>query len=181
MAGRERFPLPRGWTRTVRSSVLHAVSIASTSLTSAWSRAAGDRRPRVRMVVELERAKTEIALLREELSIKDARWSRVPPRRRPYYEPIQRMRILKLRAARSWATSQVGRVFLVTEETMAVGSRNRFPLDGVGVRTHRTRAFRHTVALFQPVSVDQKNRECFEASNDCSTITPPAEGSLWRW
>ncbi len=119
MASRERYLLPKGWTRTVRSSVLHAVSLASAALTSAWSRAAISRRPRVQTVAELERAKTEIALLKEELSIKDARWSRVPPRRRPYYRPIQRMRILRLKATRSWSTSQTAQIFLVTEETIA--------------------------------------------------------------
>ena len=41
------------------------------------------RIPRVQLLAELERAKTEIALLAEELGIKDTRWSRVPPRRRP--------------------------------------------------------------------------------------------------
>ncbi len=118
MASRERFPLPRGWTKTVRSSVLHAVSFASAALTLAWAKAARNRRPKVQLVAELERGKTEIALIKEELSIKDGRWSRVPPRRRPYYGPIQRMRILRLKAARSWSTSQTAHVFLVTEETI---------------------------------------------------------------
>ena len=80
MARCDRFALPKGWTKTIRSSVLHAVSIASAALTSAWAGAARNRRPRVQTVAELERAKTEIALLKEEMSIKDARWSRVPPR-----------------------------------------------------------------------------------------------------
>ncbi len=119
MASRERFPLPKGWTKTVRSSVLHAVALAAAALTSAWGRAARNQHAGVRVVAELERAKTEIALLKEELSIKDARWSRVPPRRRPYYGPIQRMRILRLKAARSWSTSQTAQVCLVTEETIA--------------------------------------------------------------
>ena len=86
MARCDRFPLPKGWPKTIRSSVLHAVSLASAALTTAWGRAARNRRPRV-VVAELERARTEIALLKEELSIKDARWGRVPPRRRPYYGP----------------------------------------------------------------------------------------------
>ncbi len=64
MARCERFPLPKGWTKTIRSSVLHAVSLASTAVTTAWSRAARNRRPRVQIVAELERAKTEIAVLR---------------------------------------------------------------------------------------------------------------------
>ncbi len=119
MARCDRFALPKGWTKTIRSSVLHAVSLASAALTLAWAKAARNRRPKVQLVAELERGKTESTLINEELSIKDGRWSRVPPRRRPYYGPIQRMRILRLKAARSWSTSQTAHIFLVTEETIA--------------------------------------------------------------
>lgn len=60
---------------------------------------------------ELDRARTEIAQLKEELDLKDARWSRLPSRRRPYYTPLQRMRILQLKAARGWSCEQAARVF----------------------------------------------------------------------
>ncbi len=36
MARCDRFALPKGWTKTIRSSVLHAVSLVSAALTSAW-------------------------------------------------------------------------------------------------------------------------------------------------
>lgn len=117
MANTEAFPLPRGWTEIARSSALHAVSLALVALTRAWASASRSQR-QVQLVAELDRARTEIALLREELAIKDARWSRVPPRRRPHYSPIQRMRILKLKAGRGWTASQVAEVFAVTEETI---------------------------------------------------------------
>ncbi len=70
------------------------------------------------MQANLDRATTEIALRDEELAIKDDRFARVPPRRRPHYGPIQRMRILKLKAARGWSLSQVAQAFAVTEETI---------------------------------------------------------------
>ena len=70
--------------------------LASTVLTVTHCAATGRRR----LQAELERARTEIALLREELRIKDGRWERSRSRRRPHYTPIQRMRILQLRAAR---------------------------------------------------------------------------------
>ncbi len=79
----EPIRLPRGWTKTVRSSVVHAVALASVALTRAWGSAARKERP-VQLVAARERAKSEIALLREELNIKDERWSRVPPRRRTH-------------------------------------------------------------------------------------------------
>ncbi len=119
MAATEPFPVPRGWTKTTRSSVLHAISLAFSALTRAWSSSATSRRRTIRLEADLDRAMTEIALRNEELAVKDDRFARVPPRRRPYYGPTQRMRILKLKAARGWSSSQAARVFAVTEDTIA--------------------------------------------------------------
>jgi putative transposase len=74
--------------------------------------------PRDRLTAELDRAHTEIALLKEELDIKDDRWSRLAPRRRPYYKAVQRMRILELKAARGWSYEQAARAFLINEQTL---------------------------------------------------------------
>ena len=115
--------LPRGWTKIVRSAVVQAISVASLALTHAWSRAATASSPRRRLQAQLDRLRTEVALLREELEIKDARLNRVPPRKRPHYEPVQRMRILELKAARSWSRKQTADRFLLTEETIASWNR----------------------------------------------------------
>jgi hypothetical protein len=110
---RHRIPLPRGWTRDVKSALLHAVSVASVALTVARSRAATADRGCQRFQAELDRATTDIAFLKEELDIKDARRSRLRPRRRPHYTPVQRMRIVQLKAARRWNCEQTARAFLV--------------------------------------------------------------------
>ncbi len=55
--------LPRQWPRHVKSGILHAISLASVVLSFARGHAVG----RWRLRVELEQAKAEIALLREEL------------------------------------------------------------------------------------------------------------------
>ena len=65
------------------------------------------------------RANQEIALLREELRIKDAREARIDPHRRPHYPPLERMAILQLRAARRWSLGQTARVFHLTAATIA--------------------------------------------------------------
>jgi transposase InsO family protein len=104
-------PLPRGWTKHVKSALLHAISLASMALTVARSRRAGDR-------VQLERAINEIALLKEELGIKDARWSRLSSRKRPRYSPIQRLRILQLKAARGWSLEQAAQTFMIDVQTL---------------------------------------------------------------
>jgi hypothetical protein len=49
-------PLPRGWSRHVKSSLLHAISLASMALTVAHG-----RHTRSRLHVDLERARGEIA------------------------------------------------------------------------------------------------------------------------
>ena len=118
MAHRNPLALPRGWTRSARSSVLHSISLAVTALTRAWSAAATSRRQPTRLRGELNRAETEIAFLREELAIKDQRLRRIPPRRRPHDDPIQRMRILNLRSARRWNISQTANAFLTSELTI---------------------------------------------------------------
>ena len=106
-------PLPRGWKNHIKSSLLHAISLATAALKVARSRSATRG-----LRAELERATNEIALLREELEIKDSRWSRLSSRKRPHYTPIQRMRVLQLRAARGWSYEQAAAVFVVGEQTL---------------------------------------------------------------
>ncbi len=123
MPRRDPLAPPRGWTRTVRSSFLHAVSVAATALARAWGSAAKSRRVTTRLRAELDRAETEIAFLREELAVKDERLGRIPPRRRPHYGPVHRMRILELKAGRGWSSAQTARVFGVTEDTIVAWIR----------------------------------------------------------
>ncbi len=94
MAVRRPIRLPKQWPAHVKPGILHAISLASVVLSYARGRATGRRRSRA----QLEQATAEIALLREELGIKDGRWERARSRRRPHYIPTQRMRILQLRA-----------------------------------------------------------------------------------
>ena len=93
MASIDDLPLPRGWTKTARSSILHAMSVAFAALTRTWASASTSRRRTTRLEAERDRANTEIALLNEELGIKDDRIYRVPPRRRPHYSATDRLRI----------------------------------------------------------------------------------------
>ena len=111
-------PLPRGWTKRVKSALIQSVSLAATALTLVHGRASSSRNPRKRMAAEHDRATTEIALLKDELDIKDGRWSRLPSRRRPCYTPVQRMRVLQVKAARGWSCEHAARAFLINEQTL---------------------------------------------------------------
>jgi len=74
---------------------------------------------RVRLAATANQLQQEVALLREEIRIKDARMARIPPGRRPHYQPVERLAILELRAARCWSLVQTSTVFQVTANTIA--------------------------------------------------------------
>ncbi len=117
-SSQKAIPLPKGWTKRVKSALIQSVALAVSALTLAHGRASTSRGRRKRLTAEFDRATTETALLNEELLIKDDRWSRLPSRRRPYYTPVQRMRILELKAARGWSCEQAARAFLINEQTL---------------------------------------------------------------
>ncbi len=116
-------PLPKGWSRRVRSGALHAISLARFSLTAARGHAAHAWDATTRLTEENDRRRQEIALLREELRIKDARMERIPPQRRPHYPPVERLAILELRAARGWSLAETARHLLVTPLTVTSWNR----------------------------------------------------------
>ena len=111
-------PLPRGWPAQVKSAILHVISLAQFTLAYTRGWAANSPNSRIRLKAELNRAHQEIALLREEVRIKDVRMAQVVPHRRPYYPPVERMAILQLKAARGWNLEQAARAFLVTADTI---------------------------------------------------------------
>jgi len=112
-------PLPSQWANTVKAAVLHVISLAQYAIVAARGWAANSFNARVRLAAENDRLIQEVDLLREELRIKDARLSKIDPRRRPYYPPAQRMAILELKAARGWSLAQTARAFLVEPDTIA--------------------------------------------------------------
>jgi hypothetical protein len=92
-------PLPRGWSQQVKSTVLHVIVLAqyAMSYTRGWAIDSPIRR--LRLKAENDRLRQEVALLAEEIRIKDARMKRVEPQKRPHYVPTERMAILELRCA----------------------------------------------------------------------------------
>jgi hypothetical protein len=99
--------------------VIHTVSLAQFVLAYSRAWAANCPNARIRLKAELDRAKQEIALLREQMRIKDARMASIPPQCRPHYPPAERMAILELKAARGWSLQQTAKAFLVTAATVA--------------------------------------------------------------
>ena len=114
-----RLPLPKGWPATIRSSMLHVISLARFTVVYTRSWAANCSNQRVRLKAELDRAREQIALQEEEIRIKDARMARIPANRRPNYPPPERMAILELKAARGWSLKQAASTFQITAATIS--------------------------------------------------------------
>ncbi len=72
-------PLPRGWPSRVKSAILHVISLAQFTLAYTRGWAANSPISRIRLKAELDRAQQKIALLREEVYIKDARMAQLAP------------------------------------------------------------------------------------------------------
>jgi transposase InsO family protein len=98
--------------------VIHVISLAHYSSTSTRSWAANNWNARIRLKQQNDRLRQEVALLVEEMRIKDARMQCIPAQRRPHYQPIERLAILELRAARGWSLSQTAQRMLVTPATV---------------------------------------------------------------
>ena len=112
-------PLPASWPKHARAATLHVISLAHFVLTHVRGFAVNSPIHRVRLAAERDRLDSEVALLREEIRIKDARMAALAPHRRPHYSPTERMAILELMAARGWSKAEAGRRFLVTDDTVA--------------------------------------------------------------
>ena len=80
-------PLPRTWPESVKSVVLHVISLAQFAAAHIRGWAANSVNARVRLKAENDRLQQQVQLLREEIRIKDARMEHVPASRRPIIRP----------------------------------------------------------------------------------------------
>jgi transposase InsO family protein len=112
-------PLPQAWPRRVKSAVLHVGALAQYAVAYTRGWAINGRTARLRLKAENDELRQEVALLTEEIRIKDARMRRVDPQKRPHHVPTERMAILELRAARAWSAQQTAAAFLVTAAAIA--------------------------------------------------------------
>ena len=114
-----RSSLPKNWQHGVKAAVLHVIALAHVAIMHARGLAVNSPDARTRRAGDFQGALNEIALLEEELRIKDDRMAMIDPHRRPYYRPIGRMAILELKAARGWSQAEAARRFLVKPTTIA--------------------------------------------------------------
>ncbi|MCH7688483.1 MAG: hypothetical protein IH899_17670 [Planctomycetes bacterium] len=142
MAAEEKpkIPLPKDWTGNVRSAVLHVIGLAqfATAYTRSW--AGNSPNERMRLKAENDRLEAEVALLKEEIRIKDARMARLDSRNRPQYPPIERMAILELRAGRNWSRKETGSWICLLQSSCSPGMPR---LDAGKTRYHEIRGHFH--------------------------------------
>jgi len=111
--------LPSDWPEHVKAAVLHATGLAHAALARARGWCADSPLARVRLAARVDQLESEVAMLREELRIKDARMAALAPERRPHYPPADRLAVLALRAARCWTAAETARRFLLSAATIA--------------------------------------------------------------
>jgi hypothetical protein len=75
-------PLPLSWPKHAKAATLHVISLAHFVLTHVRGWAANSPLHRVRLAAERDRLDSEVAMLREEIRIKDARMAATAPHRR---------------------------------------------------------------------------------------------------
>jgi putative transposase len=110
--------LPKSWSSHVRSALLHVIALAQYAVIYTRGWAAESCNACVRLRATMEQLLQEVALLKTEIHIKDARMACLPAPRRPHYPPAVRLEILELRAARGWSLEQTAATFLVTAATI---------------------------------------------------------------
>ena len=98
MAKQENAPeisLPRSWLPSVKSAMLHVISLAqcATAYTRNW--AVNNRIAQSRLKEWNERLSQQVAIFKEEVRIKDARRKQIDPYKRPHDGPAERLSILE--------------------------------------------------------------------------------------
>ena len=111
--------------KKARAAVLYAIFLARTAAIEAFRDFTEPS-----LLQEITERTQEVAVLRAEIEIKDARIAQIPPRRRPRYPPTIRYKILELRTARGWSTAEAGRRMFITPATL-VGWMTRVDEAGV--------------------------------------------------
>jgi transposase InsO family protein len=197
MAHAPLIPLPAHWHASVKSGLLYALALARRIVLDV--RAGFENGPlvRARLAAENDRLKERVAMLEEELRIKDARMARIDPARRPHYPPAERLAILMLRAAAGWNAAETGRRFFVTAATIATWMRrldeegpdalvrvpvpvNRFP-DFVTTLVHKLRTTipsfgtRRLAAVLARAGLKLAPTTVRRLADDALAPTPPTE------
>lgn len=113
-----KIPLPSGWCDLTLLSLLHVIALARLAILNARNWPMGSECDGLRLRAENDRLKSEVTLLERELVIKDARFHRLPPKKRPEYLPSERLEIILIKTIRGLNNTQLAKRFQVTVQTV---------------------------------------------------------------
>ena len=113
-----KIPLPQGWSELVLLALLHVITLARLAILNARNWPDGAECDGLRLRADNDRLKCEIAWLERELAIKDARFNRLAPKKRPEFLPTERLEILLIKTALGLNNSQLARRFQITVQTV---------------------------------------------------------------
>ena len=82
----------------------------------------------LRLHAENDRLKYEIAWLERELAIKDARFNRLPPKKRPEFLSMERLEILLIKTFRGLNNPQLARRFQVNVQLSFLEDQKHLPI-----------------------------------------------------
>jgi putative transposase len=111
-------PLPRDWPSHVTHAVVQVVGLANAAISVVRGWCQDSLTVRRKLASKAERLEAEIAQLHVELDLLRSRLSRVPAKNRPHYTPVERLRILELKAVRGWNSSQLAKRLLLSPSTV---------------------------------------------------------------
>jgi hypothetical protein len=84
-----KIPLPKGWTDYTLLAILHIIALARIIVLNVANWPDDKECDGLRLRIENERLRSEILLLQREIEIKDARFERLEPKKRPHYLPTE--------------------------------------------------------------------------------------------
>ncbi|GHT46460.1 hypothetical protein FACS189454_07620 [Planctomycetales bacterium] len=108
----------QGWTDYTLLAILHIIALARIVILNAASWSEDKECNGLRLRVENDLLRSEVGLLQREIEIKDARFTQLEPKKRPYYLLCERLEILMIRAACGWTNEQTAKRFQVAVQTI---------------------------------------------------------------
>ena len=111
-------PLPKGWTDLTLQAILYVIALARIAILNAGNWPNDRECDGLLLRVENARLRAEVNMLQREIAIKDSRFARLDPKKRPHYLPTERLEILAIRTMRGLSTAQVAKRFQVTVQTI---------------------------------------------------------------
>lgn len=112
------FLQPRQWPANYVPLLLDIAAIIQSVFVKSYAWCHQSQIPSVRLAEQLHRADCMTTALQEIVRILSARITKVPSKKRPHYEPEERMAILLLREKMSWSIPKTAQVFLLNAATI---------------------------------------------------------------